>query len=290
MVGIINRPDVNLEQLVEQLMVVTHRDEESDTSEQSVRQALTHPNPTTQQLLTSKPLIHRPESGLNPLVDAAAYLFSIMGKLKHIKSYKRLDKLHDELVREIKNFQETIEAYRHYKEYLAEYIHISCYVLCAALDDIIFHTPWGAKGKWDEYSLLVFFNKEQLSPESLLIILERLVCDPAIYIDMIEFIYICLNLGFKCHYNAFEFSHEQLEQIINSLYKRIRAHRGNFNKILSPNSIRPPRQSHINSKKMPSWLVIIIASSIFITFFAIGKYVVDHTLNQSDQRTTQKRN
>src|SRR5579862_937632 len=234
-------------------------------TEQSIANALIHSNPTTQLLLTSKPLIHRPEAGLNPLVDAAAYLFSIMGKLKHLKTYSNLDKLHSELIEEIENFQETVQAYSYNAEYLSEYIPISCYALCMTLDDVILNTPWG-HDRWEEYNLVASFSQEPLSHESFLIILERLVRDPAIYIDVMEFMYICLSLGlgFKFQHQASGFNHTQLEQIIHSLYKRIRAHRGNFNKILSPFSIKSqssPKQTD-RWENMPIWALIILGVSL----------------------------
>lgn len=245
------------------------------TDELSVTQALTHAHPTMQMLLTSKPLLHRPEAGLNPLVDAGAYLFSIMGKLKHIKSYKRLDKLHAELIEEIKNFQETIETYHNNAKFLAEYVPISCYAVCSTLDDIIKSTTWGGQGKWEKYNLVNTFNQAHLSQESFLIILERLVYDPVIYIDMMEFIYICLSLGFKCHYSDISpLAHEQLERIIISLYQRIRAYRGTINKTLSPTPRNLPKKTIVKKQVIPSWLIILSISSVFVTLFMLGKYLL----------------
>jgi type VI secretion system protein ImpK len=222
----------------EKVINVVSRQEAKDFSEQSLATVLTHPNPTTQILLTTKPVLHTPEAGVNSLVDAAAYLFSIMGKLRHIKSYKSLGKLHQELVQEIKDFQETVQAYGYQAERLDECMLVSTYILCVTLDDVIANMPWGNQGKWDEYSLVTFFKQEPLSHKGFLIILERFVQEPAIYIDMMEFIYICLSLGFKCRYHAAEFSYEELEQITNSLYKHIRAYRGNISKTLAPFSIK----------------------------------------------------
>ena len=116
-------------------------------------------NPTTQLLLTGKPSIHRPEAGLNPLVDAAAHLFSLMGKLKFMKSYPYLAKLQADLIEEIQNFQQNVRTSSYSADYLAEYVPISCYALCITLDDIIWSMPWGSQGKWDAYSLVTFLTK-----------------------------------------------------------------------------------------------------------------------------------
>ncbi len=281
MTTIINEQEVNDSDAVPAISL--SEDEEIAVPEVSVANALTHFNPTTQQLLSSKIIIHTPEAGLNTLVDAAAYLFSIMGKLKHVKSYRRLDKLRDELKQEIENFQQNAAAC-HVEEYMAEYIPVACYALCVTLDDIISNTPWGSQGKWEPYSLLVSFNQDSISRDSFFIILERLISDPTHYIDLMEFMYICLSLGFKGHYNHSTFDHEQLEQIINALYKRIRAYRGDFSKVLSPFIIRPrvtSKQSFIH--KIPIWLVTLLSINIIIALFAGARYLLDISSNQTYQ-------
>src|SRR5262245_35853374 len=88
---------------------------------ESCNRALSHPHPLTQTLLSSKLMPHVPEVCLNPLVDAASYLFSMMGRLIHLKSYSDLNQLYADLVQEIEAFQSTIETYSYKKEYIAEY-------------------------------------------------------------------------------------------------------------------------------------------------------------------------
>lgn len=252
----------------------------------SLATLIPHPNPTTQLLLSSKFILHRPEAGLNPLVDAAAYLFSLMGKLKQIKSYPSLEKLHAELVKEIMIYQERVEARNFQEDYIFEYIPITSYALCATLDDIIANTSWGGQGRWTNYSLVVAFNKESLSHKSFFIILERLIRDPDIYIDVMEFMYLCLSLGFKCQdpTSAPPLDHEQLNQITDSLYKRIRSFRGNFHKSLSPFPIKSTQIIKPTPWSNTSlWLVILLASSLLLLFFSGTKYLLDRSFNQAYQ-------
>ncbi|HEX4045479.1 MAG TPA: type IVB secretion system protein IcmH/DotU [Gammaproteobacteria bacterium] len=225
-------------------------------SEQSLTSITTPPTISVQTLITTKPVIHRAEAGINPIVDAAAYLFSITGKLKYVKFHNHLSNLHQELIKEIKEFQDTIQTYAYTTaNYLEEYVLISTYILCVTLDDVIAATPWGSQEQWDHYSLVAYFKQEPLSHKGFLIILERLIQDPTTYIDMMEFIFICLNLGFKCRNPHGEFNHEELSQISNALYKHIRAYRGNFSKTLSPFSIKSTT-SHTQANKSSAWLTL----------------------------------
>lgn len=190
------------------------------------------------QLLLTKPPIHQPEAGLNPLVDSAAYVFMLMGQLSRTRSHQELSTLHNAIMDEVKQFQNAVYLSNYSPDLLAEYVPLSSYLLCTMLDDVIMSTSWGREGNWKEFSLLHSYQQEVLSRESFLIILERFIQDPKTYIDIMEFTYICLTLGFKysCHSSGFE--PEQLQKILYSLYKRIRTYRGNITRQLSPSPIK----------------------------------------------------
>lgn len=230
----------------------------------------------TQLLFHNTFITHNPKAGLNPLVDAAAYLFSSIGKLKQLKSYRHLNKLQKELITEINVFQETAKA----QGYSSEYVLVSRYALCATLDDIIAHTPWGGQGQWDSYSMLTVFNQESAQQERFFLILERIIKDPAIYIDVMELMYICLSLGYKGSYRSTEFSHGQLEKITHSLYKRIRAHHGDYSKTLSPFPIRntPPKPQ--TPTVSYGFTFVVTACIIMLLFIGLG-FLLDTISNQA---------
>ena len=240
-------------------------------------------DPSSQLLLSGKFVTHTAKSGLNPLVDTSAYLFSIMGKLKQMKSYRHLSKLRKELIREINTFQDVAKSHG----YSSEYILVSRYALCATLDDIITNTPWGAQGQWDSHTLLAAFNQESINQERFFVILERLIKDPNLYIDIMEFMYICLSMGFKGHYRSSEFNNNQLDQITNSLYKRIRAYRGDFTKTLSPFSVKPPVSGpKTGVKNMPLWLSVLLVASVSLALFAGIRYLLNMTSTEAYQDLT----
>ena len=268
-------------------LIVSYRAEEKALVESSLATAISHHHPMTQRLLSFKPSIHVPEVGLNPLADAASYLFSMMGRLIYLKSHAHLDQLYAELVNEIRNFQSILDVYSHTKNNMNEYTPITSYALCATLDDIISSTAWG-QGKWEKYSLVKTFIPHPPSQISFFIILERLIHDPEVYIDLIEFMYLCLTFGFKCRNEAglSEFNHQQLEQITHSLYKRIRAYRGSFSKILSPLSTRPARTPVSSIKQLPYWLIVLCVVSLLTLLGTGGAYFVEHVL-QPDSSISQ---
>lgn len=238
---------------------------------------------TDQSLLTNKFITHQPKSGLNPLADAAAYLFSIIGKLRQLKSYRHLSKLQKELIQEINHFQDAIKSHG----YSSEYILVSRFALCATIDDVIANTLWGGQGQWETFNMLAVFNQDAMNHERFFIILERIIKEPAQYIDVMELMYICLSLGFKGNYRTTEFGNSQLEQITNALYRRIRIHRGEISKTLAPYPIKPSYTSKSSNNGIPLWLIISVTVTIILVLFMGLGYMLDTISDQAHQELMQ---
>jgi len=230
-------------------------------------------------LLPSCNITHNPKAGLNPIVDAASYLFSVMGRLKQIKSYRQLNKLQTELIQEINTFQEAVKNH----SYNSEYVIVCRYVLCATLDEIISNTPFGGHGQWDGYCLLAAFNQDTQHQDRFFTIMERAIKEPALYIDLMEFMYLCLSMGYKGQYRATEHSQYQLEQITNNLYKHIRAYRGSFSKILSPTPLKAPKSpaKTASQRKTSLIFIFVVTACIIMTIFVSLGYLMDVISNEA---------
>lgn len=237
----------------------------------------------TQLLLPNRLVTHTPKAGLNPLVDAASHLFSIIGKIKYIGSYRQLGKLQKELTQEIHAFQQTVESLG----YNTEYILVCRYILCATIDDLICDTTWGGSGQWDSYSLLVTFNQDPQHQDKFFTILERALSEPALYIDLMELSYLCLCLGYKGQYRNNPHNYDQLEQISNNLYKHIRAHRGNISKVLSPTPYRPAATTQKSAKHYSPLFIFFVMTCIIMTIFVSLSYLMDVISNEAYKNITQ---
>lgn len=235
--------------------------------------------PASQILLPSRIVSHNPSAGVNPAADAAGYLFSVIGKLKQLKTYRQLNKLQSELVQEINAYQESVKTYG----YSLEYITVCKYVLCATLDEIISNTPWGGQGQWDTYCLLTAFNQDTHHQDKFFNIMERAIKEPVLYIDLMELMYLCLSMGYKGQYRATEHSQYQLEQITNNLYKHIRAYRGSFSKTLSPTPLKShkPTANTASQHHVPLTFVFIITACIVMTLFVSLGYLMDVISNEA---------
>lgn len=226
---------------------------------------------------------HHPSSGLNPIVDAASYLLSVLSKLKVLKAHRTLSQLQRELTQEVNRFQEAIQS----KGYSLEYIVVCRFVICATFDDVLSQTPWGSHGQWDEFSLLTAFNQDPDHHEKFFAILDRTVKDPAQYIDLMELLYLSLSFGYKGQYRS-EQGQFQLEQISNQLFKHIRAHRGHFSKTLSPAPFKTrPGPVKATRKKTPLWFTMMVTASIIMAIFVSLGYLMDAISNETYQNLAQ---
>ena len=230
-------------------------------------------------LLPSRIITHHPKAGLNPLADAASYLFTMLGKLKLMDSYRQLNKLQKKLVREISVFQDSAKR----SGYNAEYLLVCRFVICAAFDDIISNTAWGSQGQWQAYSLLAAFNQDVQHQDKFFSILERAIKEPAHYIDLMELIYLCLSLGYKGRYRSTEYSQYQLEQITDNLYKHIRAYRGSFNKTLSPVPLKAIKTNlkAVSQRGVAVFDITFITTCIIMTIFISLGYLTDVISNEA---------
>jgi type VI secretion system protein ImpK len=270
-------------------MSVTYNDQSivSDDKDDTAIVTAAHAD-STALLLPSRIITHHPKAGLNPLVDLTGYMFSLLGKLKHLNAYKNPAQLQKELIQEINVFYDAIKTHN----YNAEYIVVCRYILCATFDDILANTPWGGQGVWDNYSLLSAHNQDIDHHEKFFAILERALKEPAYYIDLMELMYISLSMGYKGSYRSTEHSQYQLEQITNTLYKHIRAYRGGFSKTLSPTPLRFSRMMIKRTMELRYSLLIITGVTICIVmtiFIGLG-YLMDKISNEAYRNITHIQN
>ena len=221
---------------------------------------------------------HHVKAGLNPLVDAAGYLFSILGKLKQLKTYRQLKKLQTELLQEIHHLHATIKN----QGYSTEYAAVCQYIVCATIDDILSSTAWGGNNQWDAYSLLSTLNQDTQHQDKFFSIMERTIKEPLLYIDLMELMYLCLSMGYKGQYRNTEHSQLQLEQITNNLYKHIRTYRGHFSKTLSPTPLKTHKAQPSSSSPQHSLIFIfIVTACIIMAIFVSLGYLMDVISNEA---------
>lgn len=214
--------------------------------------------------------IYTANFGINPLIAAASALFTLAAKLHNSESYTDINGLYQQLIHEIRAFENNAQA----QQYRSDTILVTRYILCSFLDETILNTSWGKISNWERHRLLVTFHNEAQGGERFFMILERLSEDVAVHIDLLELIYICLSYGFEGKYRNLEFGKIELETVTEKLFESIRYYRGDLKKDFSKlqksivhQKVKPKEKAYI-----PLWLIAAVVSVVILTVYGGFNY------------------
>lgn len=161
-------------------------------------------------------------TGMNRLNACAAPLFSLISRIRNRAQHLDPDKLRQSVIAEVRAFENrTLQA-----GIPAQDVKVARYALCAVLDDVVLNTPWGGQSSWGLQSMVGTFHRETVGGDRFYDLLARLEKDPTNNLDLLEFIYMCLSLGFEGRLRVESGGAEKHLQIRNSLARIIRTQRG----------------------------------------------------------------
>ncbi len=243
------------------------------TQQQSLKDITKNGQPlsTLQKRYKSKTFI--PEHGVNPLAAAASALFSLASRFRQVSDYPQIDALHANLVHEVNAFIWSAQR----RSYSDDEVLVARYALCATLDEIIQHTVWGKQAKWHENNLLSYFQGEAWGGERFFIILERLRDYPETYIDLLEFVYLCLSSGFEGQFRVFENGTLQLQTIVDDLYQLIRKQRRYYSHQLIHKHDPYKRLSAKPPTLSPLWVTLLMSVAVLLVAYCSVGYLIHST-------------
>src|SRR5262245_59974879 len=204
----------------------------------------------------------------NPLVQAASPLLLLSGQVRGTLSVPVVAGLRRHVLGEVARFEERARSLG----IQTEVVLAARYALCAALDEGVLSTPWGAQSEWAQQTLLVTLHREAWGGEKFFEMLDRISADPARHINLMELQYLCLALGFAGKYQVVDRGHAQLAQVQQDVYRKIRAFRGTLAADLSLRwrGLQDRRNPLI--RYVPWWVVgaaaLAIVTVAFFTYYA----------------------
>ena len=156
-----------------------------------------------------------------------------------------------------------------------------CYV--PYFDEIILNTSWGKISNWERHKLLITFHSEQNGDERFFAILERIIEDPALHIDLLELLYLCLNYGFEGKYRYQENGKAMLETIIDRLFERIRYQRGDIKKDFTTLQKAAPQPKTVQIHKKahtPIWLIFTSMCAAMLMVYGGFNYLLSNDISR----------
>ncbi|MBJ7275910.1 type IVB secretion system protein IcmH/DotU [Marinobacter salarius] len=154
----------------------------------------------------------------NRLIDAATPLLGLVIRVRRLADFHGVEHLYQQVVDEVAAIDRELVEQGYERPTVVAYR----YVLCAFIDEAVLGTDWGAHSVWSQHSLLSRFHNETWGGEKVFAITARMEQEPERYRDMLEFIYLCLCLGFEGRYKVMTNGRDEYEQIIRGLYEQIR--------------------------------------------------------------------
>ncbi|OKB02971.1 type IV secretion protein DotU [Aeromonas salmonicida subsp. salmonicida] len=146
---------------------------------------------------------------INPMIDAVTPLLGLVQRVRLLSSYDRVPELYQRVVTEIQAIEQELMAQGYENGVVLSFR----YILCTFIDEAVMGRDWGSQSEWSEHSLLTRFHNETWGGEKVFVLLARLQEDPVRYRDILEFIYLCLCLGFE--------GRDEFERIVKQLHKQL---------------------------------------------------------------------
>ncbi len=179
--------------------------------------------------------------GLNPLIQAANPILAAVPQIRHALRHPDPASLRAKLREQIEGFERSARS----AQIAEDRLLVARYALCALLDDSASATPWGRD--WATHGLLADVHGEASGAEKFFALLDQITAAPAAHLELLEFFYVCLALGFEGRYRGGEGARQALAQARTRLHDLISAHRPQGSSELSGRwrgaEIRPRRVS-----------------------------------------------
>ncbi|OSI15227.1 type VI secretion system protein TssL, long form [Neisseria dumasiana] len=202
----------------------------------------------------------------NPLIEAAKPVFILVNAMQQTTSQLSTDSLINKFSLLINNFEENAE--KNGAKYDA--IQAAKYCLCTFVDELAVRAGW-ADETWSKNSLLVSFYDETWGGERFFEIIQNLKQDPDKNIDLLEFMYLCLQFGYKGKYQVLNSGELEIDKIKRDLLALIHSKRPDQTVNLFKHD---PIVTHTIQRKqrltIPLWVVGVLgAVALGIGYFAM---------------------
>ncbi len=208
-------------------------------------------------------------TGVNPLNACASTIFLLISRVRNRAQHMDPEAFRRSVLAEVRGFESR--ALR--AGIPAQQVRVARYAICATLDDVVLNTPWGGSSNWTQQSMVATFHKETVGGDRFYDLISRLEADPANNIDLLEFLYQCLALGFEGRLRVEPGGPDKHQQIRAGLARVIRAQRGPVEHDLSPHwqgaNIRHKPRSALKMVWIVAGSLSVVLAVVFLTYWTL---------------------
>ncbi|MGB3247411.1 MAG: type IVB secretion system protein IcmH/DotU, partial [Sulfitobacter sp.] len=154
-------------------------------------------------------------------------------------------------------------------------IKVARYAICATIDDVVLNTPWGGASQWSQQSMVATFHRETVGGDRFYDLLARLEKDPSGNRDMLEFLYMCMSLGFEGRLRIDKDGRDKHNDIRAGLARIIRTQRGDLDRTLSPHWAGLDVPHRALSAWKPFWISVGAVAAMLAAGFVTLSYLLN---------------
>ncbi|GAA4359923.1 type IVB secretion system protein IcmH/DotU [Kangiella marina] len=206
--------------------------------------------------------------GTNAILDAATTLIALAVELRNTPVVNNVDLLHKQCLNHMRDFENQLRKADVDMDDIAD----ARYCLCTVIDETVLNTPWGTNSMWSTKSLLSIFYKQTWGGEQFFAILESRLANPAKHKNLLEFMYVCLQLGFEGKFRVDPNGYKQLDEYKDRLYRELARLKGELNREMSPRWRSNVPEIINSSKNIPVWMVGLVLSAVLLGLYMTLSY------------------
>lgn len=199
----------------------------------------------------------------NPLIRAAAPLLLMLARLRAGLVRAQSAGIMEDVAKSIAAFEKEVRA----AGLSEDQAQVGKYALCATADDIIQNIPVDDRRLWTQYSMLSQFFGERIGGVRFFDELNRMKADPLNNVAVLEFMYVCITLGFEGIHRTAQGGLATLQQVQRDLFDTIRRVRPQESNELSPRWRGQEIAMSLRRDRVPAWAVAALALGLVCAVF-----------------------
>ncbi|WP_376087158.1 type VI secretion system protein TssL, long form [Roseomonas sp. CCTCC AB2023176] len=197
-----------------------------------------------------------PRIGVGPLAAAAAPLLEILARIGTgaMTAAPEPGELRERTLTALREFEREATGIASPEE-----MREAHYVLCAALDDVVLSTAWGARSAWAAGSLGSTFHRDVRTGEHVFDRLTQMQREPGRFRGALEIGFLALSLGLIGKFRLMPNGPAEHERFRTSLYQLLLNLRGAGEKELSPHWRGVDAPHRAPGARIPAWVALPVA-------------------------------
>lgn len=200
----------------------------------------------------------------NPLVAAGTPLLILLGRLRTESASVPTQALYDHIVQGIAAFDQSVQA-MHVDQHDAQ---VAKYALCGTIDDIVMNVPDIDHAVWARQALVARVFKTRDAKVGFFQEAQKAIQSPAHRYNLLEFMLICLNIGFEGQYREKPGGAADLTSIRSAILETLRRARPQEGRHLSPSWVPVALKAGGRLRAVPIWALTSMALLALVAFFA----------------------